>query len=141
LQHANFKPGVTMRRIVVLILAVTAVTATAAAFASRSPNPSCVRVFERQRACTQQFIPALVDLRASVDKPHGIAADVAEPGGRERLITQALAEWKDDSSPEGIDRTCSSLMPAKTRGAEKCLAEPDCDGFVKCVIPMIKPHL
>jgi hypothetical protein len=126
-----------MRRIVILSLAVTALTA--AAFAARSPNPTCVKAFERQRACTQQFIPALVDLRASLDKPHGIASDVAED--RQGVIEQALEEWKDDSSDEGIARSCSSMVPSKLPGAERCLAETDCDAFVKCVMPLVQQHL
>lgn len=128
----------------VAVLALNARPATAAA--STSAKEACVKVFERQRACTTDFIPALVDLRASVDKPKGIAAEAAKPGGRDALIQQALSEWKNDSTDAAIDATCSRIASSpKAAGAktmaDSCVSSPDCPGFVKCVIPLMKQTL
>src|SRR5690348_8118046 len=53
--------------------------------ASSSPGlDTCVSMMERQRACTDLYIPALVDLRISLDTPRGIAGEK-----RDELIAQA----------------------------------------------------
>src|SRR5438067_7192500 len=68
---------------------------------------SCVRLFQRQRTCTQDFIPALVDLRRSLDRPAGIAQ-----GDRQETIAAALEEWKSDSTDEAIGTTCDRMAPS-----------------------------
>ena len=141
-----------MRRLVIALAATTAIALAvllprlASATASGPAKAACTRTFERERMCTDAFIPALVDLRASLDKPSGITAEVAKAGGRAALITQALDEWKSDSTDEAIDSTCTRMVltskaAAMTSAADTCLSVPDCDGFVRCVIPLMAPHL
>jgi len=131
----------------VAVLAVVALNARpATAAANTTAKEACVKVFERQRACTNDFIPALVDLRASIDKPKGIAAEAAKPGGRDALIKQALTEWKSDSTDAAIDQTCGRIANSPksagaTQMADTCVSSPDCPGFVKCVIPLMKQTL
>ncbi|HEU4614383.1 MAG TPA: hypothetical protein VFS15_19945, partial [Kofleriaceae bacterium] len=47
--------------------------AAAPAQAGVDPKAVCIEAFTRSRECTDDFIPALVDARASVDQPPGIA--------------------------------------------------------------------
>jgi hypothetical protein len=136
-----------MRRIVIAAAVTTVAAAVlllprlASATAAGPEKTACVQVFERQRTCTDAFIPALVDARRSVDRPAGIAqVDRAE------LLTQALAEWKDDSKDEAIDATCTKLVltskgAATSQMAQSCLQLSDCGAFVQCVVPLIKPNL
>jgi hypothetical protein len=48
--------------------------------AAADPKATCVAVLQRMRACSEPFIPALVDLRVRYDRPAGIAAAAAAEG-------------------------------------------------------------
>jgi hypothetical protein len=108
----------------------------------------CVATFNRQRECTEEFIPALVDLRISLDLPAGIA-ESAVTEGRDALVEVARGEWAEDSKPEAIAATCSSMsstMPPEQLerlavSAKLCLAEADCAGFVDCIIPVMRQSM
>jgi hypothetical protein len=107
-----------------------------------APTPaqqaSCVTLFERQRTCTESFIPALVDLRVSLDRPKGIAA-TAKSDGRDALIAAALAEWKTDSTDASIAKTCASMPPgAVTPQMNTCLAASSCPAFSQCLVPLMR---
>lgn len=100
----------------------------------------CEAFFTRARACTDAYIPALVDLRISLDKPAGIAAEGATPDGRASLIEQAKGEWANDSQPANIASMCANVT-AKTPAdklaglrakATECLAASACDAFATC---------
>lgn len=111
---------------------------------SAAPSPavqaSCVKMFERQRTCTASFIPALVDLRVSLDKPAGIAAAVKKDG-RDAMISAALEEWKSDSTDAAIATTCGSMPAPRTASLtsmEKCLDTANCQAFSECVIPLMR---
>lgn len=116
--------------------------------AASSLEGMCVRVFERQRECTDEFIPALVDARIRADVPAGIAAR-AEAGERDALIAEARGEWANDSKDEAIQATCSriagSLSPEQAQQAQEsmstCLATSACGEFVACIVPNIEKRL
>ncbi len=100
----------------------------------------CVELFTRNRTCTAQYIPALVDLRAKYDVPAGIAAEVA--ANRDQVIAQANQEWAVDSTPEAIDATCTKITANLTPGdqadfggIQACLAIQDCGAYTTCVMP------
>lgn len=140
---------------VLAVLAAAASTACSASEASAPPpvapaqaqaasNPDakaiCVELFTRNRTCTDQYIPALVDLRAKYDQPPGIAAEVA--ANRADVIALAKTEWATDSTPEAIDATCTkitaNLTPADEAsfgGVQACLANQDCAAYTTCVMP------
>jgi hypothetical protein len=149
-----------MTRMFALAIAATALLA---ACASSSPAPSpavrsqpgptvradsdsahadCVALFERQRTCSAEYIPALVDIRVRHDLPAGIAATDRE-GGRAALVAQAHDEWRSDSTDEAIAGTCRHIVdgsdPAELdeRRAQvaTCLAASDCTSFVACIAP------
>ena len=127
---------------VIAVFVVTGLAGAAASAPSAANQASCVKVFEKQRACTDSFIPALVDLRVSLDKPAGIAAAVKQDG-RQAMIASALEEWKTDSTDAAIAKTCAS-MPDKAQLAtavaslEKCLGAASCQAFSECVIPLMR---
>ena len=126
-------------------------TGTAPA-ATAAPDPvvvaACETFFARQRTCTDQFIPALVDLRIELDKPVGIA-EAARIEGRDAIIAQAMAEWADDSQPAAVTATCAqiagSMPPAQLEGmragAEACMALADCGEFATCAIELQRPRM
>jgi hypothetical protein len=129
--------------------AAPAPSATQPESAAASPGADmqarCVATFTRQRECTDAFIPALVDLRISIDMPPGIA-EAAATEGRDALIETAMTEWAEDSQPDAVAATCSSMtssMPAEeldrlAAAADACLAETDCGAFVACIIPVMR---
>src|SRR3954467_11758301 len=103
-----------MTRLAILALLVSSAAACGttseaapAAKAKPSDHDVCVSVFQKQRSCTDQFIPALVDLRAKHDNPAGIAAKVK--ADRAGVIKEAKAEWANDSKDAAIDQTCTKL--------------------------------
>ncbi len=105
----------------------------------------CVQLFVRQRSCTDDFIPALVDARIRLDKPAGIT-DRATTEGRDALVAEALQEWADDSKDAAIDSTCENIaasMPAEARApmltaVGSCLEKSDCSAFAACIVPVIE---
>lgn len=120
-------------------------TATSAEPApTATPRDTCVAMFERQRECTDIYLPALVDARIANDRPAGIAARAAEPGGRDSMMATAQSEWANDSTDASISATCDKVLaqmpPEQAEGmvgqANQCLAADACQAFVDCVIPM-----
>jgi hypothetical protein len=112
--------------------------------AAADPKASCVAVLQRMRTCTDQFIPALVDLRIRYDRPAGIAA-AAEAKGRDALVAGALKEWSVDSSDEHIAELCGDIDKKMTPALQElvnaghgCLGQQTCDAAVACVIPLIE---
>jgi len=101
---------------------------------------TCVKLFERQRACSEQFVPALVDVRRELDQPAGIAK-----ADRGELVAAAFAEWKDDSTDVAIGATCdrmaSRLPQPSIDTAKGCLATGPCGEFVQCVTPLLRAQL
>lgn len=106
----------------------------------------CVQSFQRQRECTDTFLPALVDARVRFNKPDGIA-DMDKKEGREALVAQAREEWKTDSTDEVIADTCTGMVEHGALNGEmgaavsQCLAAADCGAFVPCQIKIIEQHL
>ena len=108
------------------------------AAASGDAKATCVEIFTRNRTCTDQFIPALVDLRAKYDQPAGIAAEVA--AHRDDVIAQARTEWAADSQPAAIDATCTKIAgseadQAEIAAAQACLSNQDCTAYTACIMP------
>ena len=104
---------------------------------------TCVEAFRRQRECTDDYIPALVDARVRADKPAGIAAKDKEIG-RDALAGLALDEWKGESTDEAIDRMCTEITDDEAAGApelvqqaEACLAESECAAFSACAVDIV----
>jgi hypothetical protein len=107
---------------------------------SASPHEVCVQMFQRQRSCTDQFIPALVDARARLDMPAGIAAQVK--ADRAGVIAQANTEWASDSTDAAIEQTCTRITDdPDVPTAQSCLAKAGCDPFVSCIVPVLEKHL
>jgi hypothetical protein len=109
--------------------------------AATDDHALCVQGMTRARECTDAYIPALVDARASLDHPAGIADAVKQD--RDAVIKQALAEWANDSTDTAIDASCSKMPPLGDQrdAAQGCLAEADCTAFVRCIMPIVTKHL
>jgi hypothetical protein len=128
-----------MSRLAVLALFIS--TTAAADPKPKTDHEVCVATFQKQRSCTDQFIPALVDLRAKHDVPAGMAAKVK--ADRAGVIAEAKKEWTNDSKDAAIEQTCKKLETEKelVAPAQACLAKAACDAFVTCIMPVIEKHL
>src|SRR5689334_16952529 len=71
------------------------------------PQATCVELMTRNRVCTEDFIPALVDARVKYDNPPGIKDQVAKD--RDAVIAQAKAEWAEDSKDAAIAEHCKEM--------------------------------
>lgn len=103
----------------------------------------CVETMTKNRTCTDEYIPSLVDTRAKLDKPAGIAAEVA--ADRAGVIAKAKAEWAEDSKDENIARHCQAMTEHMTEEAKPmmdqlraCLAKDACGDYVPCVQPVFE---
>lgn len=101
----------------------------------------CVQSFTRDRTCTAEYIPSLVDVRAKLDQPPGIAAQVKQD--RAGVIAKAQAEWAEDSKDEHIAAHCTQMtahLPDAARAlgdaVRGCLAKADCASYVACMEPV-----
>jgi hypothetical protein len=111
--------------------------------ADTSTDAICRSLMQRQRACGEPFIAALVEARVRADLPPGITRREQEIG-REALLQEALSEWAEDSKDAAIAAVCddiaSKVTPAKDtqlRGAtSECLAKQGCEAFVECAVPL-----
>lgn len=118
----------------------TSATPTASAPVDPASLAQCEAYFARARACTDDYIPALVDVRIELDKPAGIAAEAQQPGGRDSVIAQAKTEWADDSQPAAVTALCNRVIAELPSGqydamraqAETCMAASDCATFSTC---------
>jgi len=110
--------------------------------ASAAPDV-CVQALTRARICTAQWIPALVDTRARLDAPAGIAAAVRED--RAGVIAAANAEWATDSQDANIADACAHMATTTAAtdrtDAAACLAKAGCDDYVACAMPVFARHL
>jgi len=118
-------------------------TAKAQPSSTGDAQTTCVEVMTKGRACTNEFIPALVDSRARHDHPKGIADAVN--ADRDAVIAQALTEWATDSKDEAIARTCQQMVAEAPDAVDiaagrACLAQADCAAFVACIIPQFEKH-
>jgi hypothetical protein len=124
-------------------------TTAAQASASGDTEAVCRESFAKQRTCTDDFIPALVDARIELDLPAGIAAEGKKEGGRDALIAKAKEEWAEDSKPDAVAARCKDMdgkVPAEQKAEllaahTKCLAIADCKAYVECVTPITKKML
>ena len=100
----------------------------------------CVELLTRNRTCTDDYLPALVDLRARHDRPAGIAAKVS--ADREGVIAEARTEWQTDSTDEAIAAVCAKAAasedPASAEPARACLAEQSCGAYVACSMSLFE---
>jgi len=104
---------------------------------------SCTSLMRRQRDCSAEFIPALVQGRVEHDVPPGVRARDAAIG-RSSLLSEAFQEWSEDSKDAAIARTCDYIareLPAERADAlrsalDECLAESPCDAFTRCAVPI-----
>jgi hypothetical protein len=118
-------------------------TGLAPAVAAADAKAGCVKLREKQRSCTADFIPALVDMRVKIDLPPGIAA-AARTDGRDALVAKAHEEWKNDSTDASIAAMCEKMpmppgvTPAQRAAVAKCLSAPDCKAFVGCFLPILE---
>lgn len=147
-----------MYRSLSLVLALALAPLTACSTTEASPAQSaapkaaptstdaqavCVQLFTRNRECTEDYIPALVDLRAKLDKPAGIAEKVKQD--RNAVIAQAQTEWAADSTDQAIAATCAQVTAnldesakADADGLQACMAEPSCGAHTACVMPFFE---
>lgn len=100
---------------------------------------ACMTVMQRNRTCTEEFIPALVDMRARKDLPPGIAEEVKKD--RAGVIAHAMEEWATDSTDEAFARQCQSLATRVSQddaeAGRACMAKDTCAAYVPCIIDLM----
>ncbi len=110
-----------------------------AASTSGDFQTACMAVMQRNRTCTDEFIPALVDMRASKDLPAGIADAVAKD--RPAVIARAKEEWALDSTDEVFARQCQTLgqyaTPENIAAGEACMAKTTCAEYSPCIVTVM----
>lgn len=143
LLSSSFAPGCGSSEPAETTPAVKTAPAPVVKSSGRDPYDVCVATFERQRACTDTYIPALVEARVQADHPAGIA-EKDKNEGRDALVALALEEWKQDSTDESIAATCKKLVDSAPAdmvdAAEACLGESDCGPFSTCAVDLVKAH-
>lgn len=115
--------------------------------AASTTDQICRSLMQRQRACTEQFIPALVEARVKSDSPPGLAAREREIG-RDALVKDALAEWETDARDPNIAALCDDIAQAISpekdvllrSSVSNCLAKEGCNAFVSCAVPLNLVH-
>lgn len=149
-----------MTRSYLLVLALFAAACGTTSDAAPSPTTSgqvapassssdlhalCVEVLTHNRTCTDDYIPALVDVRAKYDQPAGIADEVKKD--RAGVIAHAKTEWATDSQDAAISATCDRIgaswkgEPGDVEASRACLAKPDCAAYTACIMPMFERQL
>lgn len=117
-------------------------TGSTATTSTEGGKAACVEVMTKSRECTNEFIPALVDIRAKYNNPEGVAEAVKTD--RDKVISQALTEWAVDSKDDAIVRTCEKMAAeapatdAEAATAKECIAKVDCAGYVACIMPQFE---
>jgi hypothetical protein len=108
----------------------------------------CLKMFQKQRECTDVFIPALVGWRVELDVPAGIAAEDAS-AGRDALVAKANEEWAASNSDSQLATLCTSLVASVPEEqlspmmdvGNRCAAATACEEYIACVEPMQRQRL
>jgi hypothetical protein len=104
---------------------------------------ACMTVMQRNRTCTAEYIPALVDMRARIDKPAGIKDAVAQD--RAGVIAKANEEWVGDSTDEVFARVCQAAQqhatPEAAEQAKACMAKDTCAEYAPCITAVMEPSM
>jgi hypothetical protein len=143
-----------MRKLVLLAALAACGGSSKSKPAEPAPSPradaeaGCLKMFQRQRECTDVFIPALVGWRVEIDVPTGIAAEDAS-AGRDALVAKANEEWAASNSDSQLATLCTSLVasiPDEQLGpmmevGDRCAAAATCDEYVTCIEPMQRQRL
>jgi hypothetical protein len=104
-------------------------------------GPLCDRYYVRQRSCVNEYLHALVAMRAEYDMPKGIADEV-KADGLDATVAKAKPEWERDTTPEKTAAICKQMAehtPADRvdgllADGENCMAMAECDAFAKCAV-------
>jgi hypothetical protein len=104
-----------------------------------SLEPLCVASRTHERTCQEQFLPALVALRARLDIPAGIAA--RDASDHAAVLAEATTEFTTDSTDANIAGQCAHMRAVPTAEADEwrgmldpCEASADCAAFTECII-------
>lgn len=101
----------------------------------------CDRYYVRERACVDEYLAALLEVRVEYDMPAGTAAEVKRDG-KDVVLTRMRPEWERDTTLENTNRMCraaeAKTPPDRIDGlladGDRCYAKPDCAGFVACTL-------
>lgn len=123
-------------------------TTAASVVDSDTMHQWCVALMERQRECTNEFIPALVAKRIELAKPSKIVA-LEQEIGRDALVREAKKEWAEDSTDARIESVCGKIVKGLPQEAQEhaqhisttCLGSEECSEFVRCIMPLVETHL
>jgi len=104
-------------------------------------GPMCDRYYARQRSCADDYLRALVSMRAEYDMPEGIAAEVKEIG-LDAAVAKAKVEWTQDTTVEKTAAICKAMAertpPERVEQllseGEGCEATTDCAAYATCAI-------
>ena len=113
---------------------------------------TCALELKRELTCKQSFVPMIVDTRIKLDVPRGIAARGKDQAGREELIAIAHREFAVDRAPakhrticDGRQAMVDAMPPERLQQlktvAGDCLAAADCEGYTRCVAPLLEKML
>jgi hypothetical protein len=103
--------------------------------------PMCKRHWAHKVTCTDDYLPALLDLRVELNKPAGIGDEV-KTQGRDAMLATARTEFARDSEPAKVEELCGMMatkMPPERVDqvldqADKCEAAADCKAFATCAV-------
>jgi hypothetical protein len=116
--------------------------------ARAAPPPAaeqrCVQLYTRNRTCTADYIPMMVELRAKYDRPPGLAAELA--ADRARVIAMAMEEWTAANSDPVIAYACAKIASApdpdlRLDAAPGCLDRTDCARYIACIRTYFEKHI
>lgn len=111
-------------------------------------GPMCQAYYVRQRSCVDDYLSALIDLRAELDMPKGVAAEVKSVG-KPALVEKARVEWTSDTEQPKVDAICDAMAtrtPADQverllKQGDTCAATPDCKAFAKCAVETERSYI
>ncbi len=110
-------------------------------------EPLCQRFYDRERACVDDYLDRLLDVRVEYDMPPGIGADL-ERDGREAMIAGMRADWERDMAPDNTDRLCRAVVEVPAERVESllaegehCMAQPDCATFAHCAVETERTYI
>lgn len=101
----------------------------------------CQGYYARERACADDYLAALIDVRGELDMPEGIAAEISAEG-KAAVVEKARVEWKSDMEQPKIDAICDAIAkhtPADQvdfllKQGDTCAATTDCKAFAQCAV-------
>jgi hypothetical protein len=111
-------------------------------------GPLCRAHYAHEQTCADDYLSALIDLRAELNQPPGIA-DELKAKGKPAMVELAKVEFTSDTAPDKVAAICDAMAtktPAEQveplfKDGTHCAEMTDCKQFASCAVATERTYI